>query len=172
MAAMMPETSTGPPSPAQLSGSAFSTLPSTRKTSGMAAKRAGIDLGGAAGDDDFGPGPLALDAADGLAGLPHRLRRHRAGVDDDEIASPTSQGGAAHRLGFDEIEPAPEGDELRRQAACAGNGRHAAISAKRVGSSRVLNSKSTGPFMTTWPSLSRQTMSRSPPGRLTWRSGR
>ena len=35
-----------------VAGSSFSALPSTRSTSGMAAKAAGIDLRGAAGDDD------------------------------------------------------------------------------------------------------------------------
>ena len=43
---------------------------------------AGIDLRRAAGDDDLGVGALAPRAADRLARLAHRLRGHRAGVDD------------------------------------------------------------------------------------------
>ena len=151
---------------AQLAGSAFSALPITRKTSGMAAKSIGIDLGRAAGDDDLGTGPLALDAANGLPRLPHRFRRHRAGVDDDEIASPVRQGGAAHGLRLDKIEPAAEGQDFD-VLWFAPRRYHAAMSLKRTGSRSVSNSNSTGPVIVTWPSLSRHSISRSPPGRLT-----
>ena len=39
----------------------------------------------AAGNDDACTRPFALDAADGLLRLAHRLRRHRTGIHDDRI---------------------------------------------------------------------------------------
>src|SRR5580704_9261059 len=125
-----------------------------------------IDLGGATGDDDFRVGPLALDAANGLPRLPDRFCCHRAGVDNDKIGSLASRGGAPHRLGLDKIEPAAEGQDLD-VLWFAPPQDHAAISLKRLGSSRVSNSNATGPVIVTWPSLSRHSISRSPPGRLT-----
>ena len=44
-----------------------------------------LGLRRAAGDDDARVRPLALDAADGLARLPHRFRGHRAGIDDHRV---------------------------------------------------------------------------------------
>ena len=64
----------------------------------MTANCGRIDLSGAAGDDDFGIGPLALDPANGLTRLPRGFRRHRAAVDDDEIASSLGQSGTPHRF--------------------------------------------------------------------------
>ena len=48
-------------------------------------KRLRFGLRGAAGDDDARVRALAPDAADGLARLPHRFRRHRAGVDHHRV---------------------------------------------------------------------------------------
>src|SRR3546814_15035375 len=60
----------------------------------------GIDLGGAAGDDDAGVGTFAAQAADRLPGLLLGLGGHRAGIDDDEIvaAEPVQRG--ADRFAF------------------------------------------------------------------------
>src|SRR3954453_15439027 len=82
------------------------------------------------------PDPLAR-RADGLG-------RDRAGVDDDKIAFASRYGSAAHRLGFNEVQPAAEGQYLNR-----GMRAHAATSAKAAGSSRVSNSNSTGPVIST-----------------------
>ena len=59
-----------------------------------------LDLRRAAGDDDAGIRPVAGDPADRLPGLPRRLGRHRAGVDDDEAAVAGGLGVALHRLRF------------------------------------------------------------------------
>ena len=53
-------------------------------TSGIAAKRCGLDLRGAAGDDDARAGLLAREPADRLPRLARRFGGHGAGVDDDE----------------------------------------------------------------------------------------
>ena len=63
----------------------FSSLPRTSATSGMSAKRLRLGLRRAAGDHDLRAGALALEPADRLARLPHRLGGHRAGVDHDRV---------------------------------------------------------------------------------------
>ncbi len=45
----------------------------------------GLDLSGAAGDDDAGVGAIAARPADRLPGLAHGLARDGAGVDDDAV---------------------------------------------------------------------------------------
>ena len=77
---------------AQASGRSFSALPSTRSTSGIAAKVAGLGLRGAAGDDDPRPGVVAAQAADLLARLAHRLGGDGAAVDDDDVADAGRRG--------------------------------------------------------------------------------
>ncbi len=72
----------------------------------------GIDLRGAAGDDDLGVGPRAADLADRLARLAHGLTRHGASVDDHGVAEPRRVRMLAHDLGFIGVEPAAEGDDL------------------------------------------------------------
>ena len=77
---------TADPAPAsQLSGFSLSSLPSTRCTFGSAGPRGGIDLRGAAGDDDARLGTFAGDAADRLARLALGLGGDGAGVDDDGV---------------------------------------------------------------------------------------
>ena len=71
-----------------------------------------IDLRGAAGDDDARLRPLALDAADRLARLPHRFRGHRAGVHHHGVADTGRLRLVADHLGFGDVEPAAEGDEV------------------------------------------------------------
>src|SRR6202043_2492962 len=67
---------------------------------------------------------------------------------------------------LDKIEPAAEGQDFD-VLWFAPPRDHAAMSLKRAGSSLVSNSNSTGPVIKTWPSLSRNSISRPPPGRLT-----
>ena len=104
-----------------------------------------LDLGRAAGDDDPRLGPLALETADRLAGLPGRFRRHGAGVDHDEAAFAALRRQIADGLRFGEIEPAAESDDFDFFAHDATIG--AAIGAKISGVRRRENSTSTGPVM-------------------------
>ena len=71
-----------------------------------------VDLGGAAGDDDPGIGPVAAGAADRLAGLALGFRRHGAGIDDNRIGHARGLGVAAHHLGFISVEPAAESQDI------------------------------------------------------------
>ena len=62
-------------------------------------------------------GPLALEPADGLARLPHRFRRHRAGVDDDRIVDHACRLRlAADHFRLVGVEPAAEGDDVDAHA--------------------------------------------------------
>jgi hypothetical protein len=72
----------------------------------------GFGLRRAARDHDGRIGMLALELADGLARLPHRLRRHRAGIDDDGIGEPSRLRLAADHLRLIGVEPAAEGDDI------------------------------------------------------------
>src|SRR6056297_994393 len=155
----------------------------------------GLDLGGAAGDDDARVGAFAGDAADALAGLARGFRRDRAGIDDDGVLEAGLAGLTLHRLGLVGVEPAAECDKIDAHGPCIvtscgarGGGRvmrscdprilpscgpahryapsHTAP-AKISAGNRSSHSISTGPVISTWESLSRQVMSRSPPGRLT-----
>src|SRR5690606_8373717 len=60
-------------------------------------------------------------------------------------------------LRLDDVEPAAEGDDLDA---------HQAVSANSSAANRPSCSSSTGPVIITWPSLSRHSISRSPPGRV------
>ena len=55
-------------------------------------ERFGIDLSGAAGDDEARGRPLAARLADRLARLAHSLGGHRAGVEDDGIGKAVGGG--------------------------------------------------------------------------------
>ena len=98
-----------------------------------------LDLRRAAGDDDARGGPLAFDPADALARLPHRFRRHRAGVDYHRIVE--SAGGTADRFRLGDIEPAAEGDDV--------DGHEAPALLNSAGSNLPANSNSTGPVIST-----------------------
>ena len=91
-------------------------MPSTRSTSGIAAKAAGLGLRGAAGDDQPRVRVVAAQPADLLAGLAHRLGGHGAGVDDHGVAEAGGRGEPLHRLGLVGVEPAAEGGEDRRRS--------------------------------------------------------
>ena len=112
-AAMMSDTAAGA-SGAQLSGCSFSWLPSTRCTPGSRAQDVGVQLHGAAGDDDARARPFARRAADRLARLAFGLGRHRAGVDDHRVVQ--AGGVAAHHLAFVGVQAAAEGEDLDAHA--------------------------------------------------------
>jgi hypothetical protein len=86
-------------------------------------KPARLDLRRAARNHNVGSWSLALDPANGLPRLPRGFRRHRAGVDDDEIAPPARRSSPAHRLRLDKIEPAAKGYNLDIRRLLA-KGRH------------------------------------------------
>ena len=67
-------------------------------------------------------GPLALEPADGLARLAHRLGGHRAGVDDDGVGDARGLRLAADHLRLVGVEPAAEGDDVDAHRAAAGRG--------------------------------------------------
>ncbi len=64
-------------------------------------KHCGLRLRRAAGDDDARLGPLALQSANGLPRLRHRLIGDGAAVDDDGIGKPRSLRLAADHFGLD-----------------------------------------------------------------------
>ena len=76
---------------------------------------AGLDLRGAAGDDEARMRPLALEPTDGLAGLAHRLGGDGAGVDDDGVLEPGGGGMAPHDLRLESVEPAAQRDDADRR---------------------------------------------------------
>src|SRR5262249_61996190 len=104
-------------------------------------------------------GMLALDLADRLARLPHRLRRDRAGIDDDHIGKPGCLRLAADHLRLIGVEPAAEGDDIDAHwVALASNG---------AGSNLPSYSSATGPVISPWSSCARHSMRSSPPGSVT-----
>src|SRR6185437_15887690 len=96
-----------------------------------------IGLRGAAGDDDTCIRLLALELADRLPRLPHRLAGHGAGVDDHRVGNACSFGLTPHRFRFDDVEPAAEGDDVDAHGAGAFS--------NRFGLNVPLNSNATGP---------------------------
>ena len=74
----------------------------------------GIDLCGAAGDDDAGLGVGAPCAPDRLARLALGFRRHRAGVEDHRALKAGGSGMAAHDFRFEGVQAAAEGDDFGR----------------------------------------------------------
>ena len=72
----------------------------------------GLRLRGAAGDDDPGRGPLALQPADRLPRLRHGFIGHRAAIDDDGVGQPGALGLPRNHLGFEGVEAAAKGDDL------------------------------------------------------------
>src|SRR5690606_15528984 len=79
---------------------------------GQGAEGLGVDLGGAAGDQDGGVRPLAVGAADGLARLAHGLAGDGAGVDHHRVGQPVGPRAGAHDLALPGVQPAAEGDDL------------------------------------------------------------
>src|SRR3546814_7607973 len=117
----------------------------------------GIDLGGAAGDDDAGVGTFAAQAADRLPGLLLGLGGHRAGIDDDEIvaAEPVQRG--ADRFAFIAVQPAAETDNGWRRAGCGFGGHRdspppqaAADWVQKPGGISPRQASVAGPVMETW----------------------
>ena len=104
------------PIAAQARASSFSSLPSTRATSGIAAKMSGEDCAAQPVTTMSRCRLLALDAADRLPGLAHGFRRHRAGVDDDGVVALRR---ALDDFRLDDIEPAAEGDDVEAHGAGA-----------------------------------------------------
>ena len=60
----------------------------------------GLGLRRAAGDHDARLRPFAAKPADGLARLPHRFRRHRAGIYHHRVVETGFAGLAPHDFGF------------------------------------------------------------------------
>src|SRR5262249_60720340 len=103
-------------------------------------------------------GMLALELADRLARLPHRLRRHRAGIDDDGIGEPGRLRLATDHLALIGVEPAAEGDDV--------DAHWAALMSNSAGSNLPSYSYATGPVISTWSPCARHSIPRSPPTRL------
>src|SRR5262245_19585269 len=119
----------------------------------------GFGLRCAACDHDGRIGMLALELADRLARLPHRLRRHRAGIDDDGIGEPGRLRLAADHLRLIGVEPAAEGDDV--------DAHWAALMSNSAGSNLPSYSYATGPVISTWSSRARHSIRSSPPGSVT-----
>src|SRR3984893_2913663 len=119
----------------------------------------GFGLRRAARDHDGRVGMLALELADRLARLPHRLRRHRAGIDDDRIGEPGRLRLAADHLRLIGVEPAAEGDDV--------DAHWVALISNSAGSNLPSYSYATGPVISTWSSCARHSIRSSPPGSVT-----
>ena len=119
----------------------------------------GFGLRRAARDHDGRVGMLALELADRLARLPHRLRRDRARIDDDHIGKPGRLRLAADHLRLIGVEPAAEGDDI--------DAHWVALTSNSAGSNLPSYSYATGPVINTWSSCARHSMRSSPPGRVT-----
>src|SRR5579862_4837320 len=119
-----------------------------------------LGLRRAAGDDDPGLRALTPQRTDCLPRLAHRLRSNGASIDHNRIAITGALRLVANHLGFGGIQPAPKGDDI--------DAHHAAPApANSAASKRPLCSYSTGPVISAWSSLSRHSMARSPPARVT-----
>src|SRR3954467_6328595 len=99
---------------------------------------------------------LALEPADRLPRLRHGLVGDRAAVDDDGVVETGALRLARNHFGFEGVEAATEGDDFDRHGQ--------ATEANRAGSNRPSYSNSAVPVISTWSSLSRHSMPRSPPG--------
>src|SRR5215472_13982553 len=119
----------------------------------------GFGLRRAARDHDGRVGMLALELADGLARLPHRLRRHRASIDDDGTGEPGPLRLAADHLRLISVEPAAEGDDV--------DAHWVALMSNSAGSNLPSYSYATGPVISTWSSRARHSIRSSPPGNVT-----
>ena len=102
-------------------------------------ERAWLGLRRAAGDHDARIGPLALDAPDGLARLPHRFGGNSAGIYHHRVVETGRRAPDHFRLG--DVEPAAEGDDVEAHATPA--------LPNNAGSKLPANSNSTGPVIST-----------------------
>src|SRR5579859_5295092 len=124
-------------------------------------KALGLDLRRAAGDENARVGAAAGGTADFLPGLLHRLGRHRAAVDDDEIV--LIAGECAHRLALRRVEAAAQRDDFG-PAHAPNPSPNASPNASR--SSSPVKTWVAGPVIRmVLPGC--QSMMRSPPGRDT-----
>ncbi len=79
----------------------------------------GLDLRGAAGDDDLRLRTLAPHLANGLARLPHCLAGHGAGVDDDGVSETRLFGMPLRHFAFVSVQAAAKGDDIDAHPASA-----------------------------------------------------
>src|SRR5256886_1960813 len=121
----------------------------------------GVGLGRAARDHYARRGMLALEPADGLARLPHRLGRYRAGIDDEGIREARRLRLTADHLSLIGIEAAAESDDVDAHGF--------ALATNSAGSNLPSYSKATGPVTSTWSSAVRHSIRSSPPGSATVR---
>ncbi len=155
-AAMMSPTATRDPS-LHDRASSFSSLPSTRSTSGMAAKVSGADCAAQ---------PVTTMRRSGCSRLMRRIVcfawRTASAVTAQVLITTASvpSADAPDHFRLHDIEPAAEGDDLDAHGATAFS--------NSAGSNFPANSNCTGPVINTWPSLSRQSMVSSPPGSVTF----
>src|SRR5207237_7956979 len=110
-----------------------------------------------AGDADPGFGVVAAELADCLPRLPDCFAGDRAGIHDDSIGKAGFGGARANDFRFICVQPTAESHDFE--------GHDARTNAARSASPAKLNRA--GPVISTWSSLSRHSMSRSPPSSLT-----
>ena len=137
---------------AQVSAFSFSSLPMTRRPPAWPRRSAGSICARAAGDDDPRVRAARGEPADRLPRLAHRFGGHRAGVDDHDVVEPGGLGVRAASPPLVGVEPAAEGDDVDLDA------HHAAPAKQRRRASTPSCSSSTGPVISTWPSLSRHSI--------------
>ena len=156
-AAMMSPTATRA-SPLHARASSFSSLPSTRATSGMAAKVSG---------EDCAAQPVTTMRASGCSRLMRRIVcrawRTASAVTAQVLTTTASCAGAPARL------ITSDSTILSRQPKVM-TSRLMAPRPSRTAPDRTCRRTRTrtGPVISTWPSLSRQSMVRSPPGSVTF----
>ena len=81
---------------------------------GHGRERGGVQLRRAAGHDEPRRGPFAPQPANGLPRLTDGLRGDRAGVHDHRVVQPGGGRRRPHRLRFEGVQPAAQGDDVRR----------------------------------------------------------
>src|SRR6266536_2196938 len=118
-------------------------------------------LGGEEGRSRQTVAMLALEPADGLARLAHRLGRYRAGIDDEGIRKARRLRLTADHLSLIGIEAAAEGDDI--------DAHWFALATNSAGSNFPSYSKATGPVISTWSSVVRHSIRSSPPRSATVR---
>ena len=147
---------------AQAAALSFSALPSTRSASAMATKVCGSVCAAQPVTTIFACGRSRRSARIAWPRLAHRFGGDRAGIDHDGVVKPARS--ASRRITSDSAalsrQPKVTTSTLIDAALRA-------ASANKAASKRPLCSYSTGPVISTWSSLSRHSMARSPPGKVT-----